>query len=146
MPTPAPSAPSTPTPTPTSTPEPIALGREVVRVARGYLGTPYRFAGGGPEAFDCSGLVHRAFAKIGVRVPRTSAQLARTGRSVAPDAMQPGDLVLFANSRGNVDHVGIFSGRGRFVHASSSRGVVEDALDAAWFRARFVGARRVLQP
>lgn len=125
---------------------PQQLGPEIVRVARGYLGAPYRFAARGPEAFDCSGLVQRSYAAVGVRVPRTSAQLARVGRAVSPDALQPGDLVLFANTRGTIDHVGIFSGRGRFLHASSSRGVVEDALGSSWFRQRFAGARRILEP
>ena len=154
-PTPAPvEAPPPPSPT-ASAPAPVSppavaptatseVGREVVRVARGYLGAPYRFAGRGPASFDCSGLVQRSFEAVGVRVPRTSAEQARFGRAVRPDAMRPGDLVLFADARGAINHVGIFSGRGRFVHASSSRGVVEDALDASWFRARFVGARRVV--
>jgi cell wall-associated NlpC family hydrolase len=136
----------TPVPAPPQEPaEVFEIGRDVVRIARGYLGAPYRLAGRGPDAFDCSGLVQRSFAAIGVRLPRTSGELARTGRPVAPAEMRPGDLVLFANNgRGRVDHVGIFSGRGRFVHASSSRGVVEDALGDTWFRDRFVGARRVL--
>lgn len=114
-------------------------------MARGFLGAPYRFAGRGPESFDCSGLVQRSFEAVGVRVPRTSRELAKTGQPVSPAALQPGDLVLFADSRGAVNHVGIFSGRGRFVHASSSRGVVEDALGSEWFRARFVGARRLME-
>lgn len=122
----------------------VDLGREVVRIARGFLGAPYRLAARGPEAFDCSGLVQRSFAAVGVRLPRTSGELARAGRAVAPSELLPGDVVLFSNGRGVVDHVGIFSGRGRFVHASSSRGVVEDALGDAWFRDRFVGARRML--
>ena len=120
--------------------------REVVRVARTHLGTPYRLGGADASGFDCSGLVVHSYRRVGVRLPRTTAGLARAGVAVPRDALRPGDLVLFAGGGAEVSHVGIWVGRDRFVHASSSRGVVEDALSTRWFRDRYVGGRRVLRP
>lgn len=111
--------------------------------ARARIGSPYQWGGTGADGFDCSGLVQVAFAKAGVRLPRTTGDQARRGQLIARDAIQPGDLIFFGSGARSIDHVGIAAGGGRFVHASSSRGVVEDSLDTAYFRRHYVFARRV---
>lgn len=118
-------------------------GSSIVATARAQIGTPYRYGGGDANGFDCSGLVHNVFRRHGVRLPRRSVDQYRRGALIPPDDLRPGDLVFFAGSGGTINHVGIWSGHGRFVHASRSRGVVEDSADSAWFRRRFVGGRRV---
>ncbi len=116
----------------------------VVEAARARLGRPYRFGGQGPGGYDCSGLVQQVYREVGISLPRTAARQARVGRVLHPAEFQPGDLVLFGQN-GHVDHIGIWIGGGRFVHASSRRGVVIDSLDTAWFRQRLLGGRRVLE-
>lgn len=111
--------------------------------ARARIGSPYQWGGTGSGGFDCSGLVQVAFSRAGVQLPRTTRDQARRGRMVERDAIRPGDLVFFGNSPSSISHVGIASGKGSFVHASSSRGVVEDSLDQDYFSRRYVYARRV---
>ena len=63
---------------------------------------------------------------------------------IAPDAIRPGDLVFFGSSPNSINHVGIASGRDRMVHASTSRGVVEESFrENDYFRKRYLFARRV---
>lgn len=111
--------------------------------ARALLGIDYRYGGHDTRGFDCSGLVHHVFARLGVEMPRHSGDQYHEGRPIPPDDLRPGDLVFFANSSGSINHVGIWTGDDRFVHASRSRGVVEDSSNSTWFRRRFVGGRRV---
>jgi cell wall-associated NlpC family hydrolase len=111
--------------------------------ARARIGSPYQWGGTGANGFDCSGLVQVAFARMGVNLPRTTHDQAQRGQMVRRDSIQPGDLVFFGDSANSINHVGIATGAGGFVHASSSRGVVEDSLDQSYFRDRYVIARRV---
>jgi cell wall-associated NlpC family hydrolase len=119
------------------------MGKSVIETARKYLGYDYRYGGTGDGGFDCSGLVATVFARHGLHLPRSSDQQYRWGRPVARKELREGDLVFFADSQGNVDHVGIWSGHGHFIHASTSRGVVEDSASTSWFHDHFVGGRRV---
>ncbi len=141
-----------PPPAPTVSPSPEApraadppppLGKSVIDTAREYLGYDYRFGGTGDGGFDCSGLVATVFGRHGLQLPRNSAEQYLWGLPVSRTQLRAGDLVFFANPDGQVNHVGIWSGDGQFIHASSSRGVVEDSSASRWFRDHFVGGRRV---
>lgn len=107
------------------------------------IGAPYQWGGTGADGFDCSGLVQVAYSRMGVRLPRTARDQARRGQMVERSNLRPGDLVFFGDSASSINHVGIAAGGDRFVHASTSRGVVEDSLDEDYFRRRYVYARRV---
>jgi len=114
---------------------------EVVLTALGHLDTPYRYGGTDANGLDCSALVQRAYREAGQSVPRTTRLQARaaTRRSGSPT---PGDVVFFALNGNEIDHVGVYIGDGRFVHAPSSRGQVRiERLDNPYWepRTRFAG-------
>ncbi|MCP5327047.1 MAG: C40 family peptidase [Steroidobacteraceae bacterium] len=124
-------------------------GAQVLGLAAGLVGIPYRFGGRSPlEGFDCSGLVWHVHQTAGLAVPRTARDQYGAARPVARSALQPGDLVFFSsNRRGSVDHVGIYAGDGRFLHAPrSGRPVGYERLDTDWFATHFVGAGRLWDP
>jgi cell wall-associated NlpC family hydrolase len=120
-------------------------GYALAGTALGLRGTPYRNGGADPSiGFDCSGLVRYVFEQHGVSVPRSVGDLFRSGRSIEPTALQPGDLVFFDTKGAGASHVGILIGRDEFVHAPSTNGVVRvERIGGGYWGARFVGARRI---
>ena len=133
----------------TGAPVPLDLrADDVLMQAMGLIGTPYRFGGTTPErGFDCSGFTSYVFREsVEVALPRTAQdQFNRAGSAVAKDALVAGDLVFFRQSRGRVDHVGIYVGEGRFVHAPSRGGRVRiDALSSPHWTRSYMGAKRLL--
>jgi len=121
----------------------IALtGDYVAFEAMQYVGVPYRYGGMSFEGMDCSGLVNTVYSRFGVSLPRRSRDIAKAGIEVHPDSMLPGDILAFSSKPGGpVNHVGIYVGKGKFVHASSSRGVVVDSLNDYYLK-RLVTVRR----
>lgn len=114
-----------------------------MRVASTLIGTPYRYGGEDPSGFDCSGLVHYSFNRLGLKVPRTAAAQRKAASRVQRDELEPGDLVFFRTTRGPVDHVGIYAGEGRFIHSPRAGQVVSYAyLDDPYYRKHFVSAGR----
>jgi cell wall-associated NlpC family hydrolase len=121
-------------------------GNEVVDEAKKYLGVPYRNGGTTANGVDCSGLVVTVFKRFGVALPRTSDDQAKFGAKVDRSDLEPGDLVFFRTSGSTrISHVGIYSGAGQFIHASTrSKKVKFDRLDNKYFKKRYATARRVL--
>lgn len=128
---------------PVAVPAGRTLGHRIVDSAMGQLGMPYRYGGRGPDAFDCSGLVHFTHAAHGVTVPRTTNEQFDAARPVHIDQIAPGDLLFFRFEGPKVSHVAIYAGDGRFVHAPQSGRPVEVRPLDTWYRQRLVGAGRL---
>ena len=125
-----------------------ALERAVNRAVMSWLGTPYRW-GKAEERLgtDCSGFT-KMVAEHGflVELPRESRDQFEIGRRIRREELRPGDLVFFDTKRlGRVTHVGFYVGSGRFVHASSSRGVRYDQLASKYWAKKYRGARRIVE-
>ena len=117
-------------------------GMAVVRETCGYLNTPYKRGGTDRTGIDCAGLTWSVFKSLGLIIPRTSALQHAGGEPVSLDDALPGDL-LFFGSGGTVNHVGVYLGAERFVHASTSeRKVTVARFDTDYFRDSFIAAKR----
>ncbi|HTN67615.1 MAG TPA: C40 family peptidase [Burkholderiaceae bacterium] len=119
-------------------------GSEVVLYALGLIDTGYRFGGKNPEAgLDCSGMVAYIYREaLGITVSGSAADIAQRGRSIAREALRPGDLVFFNTLNRPFSHVGIYIGDGRFINAPSTNGRVRiDRLDNRYYAQRFEAAR-----
>ncbi|HEX3549344.1 MAG TPA: C40 family peptidase [Candidatus Elarobacter sp.] len=120
-----------------------AMASNLTRNAMRFLGVPYAFGGTSSGGFDCSGYVQHVFAMIGMHLPRTADAQYDAGRAFAGQP-QAGDLVFFHTYASGVSHVGIALGGGKFVHASSSHGVMVSSLHDSYWGARYLGAKRIV--
>jgi murein DD-endopeptidase len=101
-----------------SPPSPADQGAVIAAVAASLVGTPYHFGGADETGFDCSGLALYVHQRAGLAIPRTAAAQQRAARPVSLAELAPGDLVFFRiRTRRAIDHVGIYAGAGRFIHA-----------------------------
>jgi len=125
-----------------------ALAGDILMQAMGLVGIAYRFGGNSPATgFDCSGLIRYVFQRsVGMDLPRTAAEQARSGKAVTRDDLQTGDIVFF-NTRGFANsHSGIYLGKGKFIHApSSGKSISISDMNESYWTTRFNGARRVLR-
>ena len=117
----------------------------VLSKAMTLLGTPYRWGGESPDGgFDCSGQVGYVYRTVlNMDLPRVSRQMVNSGEAVERAKLAPGDLVFFG-LRGRVNHVGIYVGEGRFLHAPSrGKDVRVDSLATGYWSGRYLQGRRV---
>jgi cell wall-associated NlpC family hydrolase len=114
--------------------------------AKSLLGKPYRYGGRHPTTgFDCSGFVQYTHATVGVDLPRTTYQQLRATHPISKQQLRPGDLLFFRiNRKRFVSHVGIYLGKGKFIHAPSSGKRVSIAqLDSPYWKRVYSSAGRV---
>lgn len=122
---------------------------DMLAEAESYLGTPYRYGGTTRSGIDCSAFVLSVFgATMGMHLPRVAAAQAQEGERVAREDMRKGDLVFFSNG-GRISHVGIVhdvdeNGSVRFIHASTSRGVMISPLTDSYWGPKFRFAKRIV--
>jgi cell wall-associated NlpC family hydrolase len=123
---------------------PPNTGATMAALAVSLVGTPYQFGGADAAGFDCSGLALYVHARVGLAIPRTASEQQHAARPVPLAALVPGDLIFFRVHSRHVDHVGIYVGGGRFVHAPRAGGAVAyGALgEGGYYRARVAGAGR----
>lgn len=123
----------------------VLFEKKLKRVVASYLGVRYRYGGTSRRGMDCSGFVWRVFQDLGEKdFPRTSsAHLTKMGKPVFKKNAKPGDLIFFKN-RNKIDHVGIYMGNKKFVHASSSQGVTYTSVYSEYYKKRYYCIRRIL--
>ena len=127
----------------------------IVDLAKKYLGTPYSWGGGGKSGpskgfgrgantvgFDCSSFIQFLYAKYGVDIPRVTYDQVKVGQKIDRQNLQPGDAVFFAHG-GDVGHVGMYIGNGKFIHAPHTGDVIKiSSLDDSYYSQHFYGGRR----
>lgn len=120
------------------------MGGIAARTAERFVGIPYRWGGNNVvEGMDCSGFVRAVYNLCGINIPRTSGEQFQTGQAIEKADLKDGDLVFFGDSTSRINHVGIFVGDGRFVHAPRRGDDIKvSRVDEVYFEKRFVGARR----
>jgi len=123
------------------------MGAIAARTAERFVGIPYRWGGENVvDGMDCSGFVRAVYNLCGLSIPRTSRDQFKAGESVAKEELQDGDLVFFGSSEESINHVGIYVGNGRFVHAPRRGEEIRvTSVDESYFEKRFVGGRRYFQ-
>jgi len=123
---------------------PPDTGAAMAALAVSLVGTPYQFGGADAAGFDCSGLALYVHARMGIAIPRTAREQQQTAHPVGLAALAPGDLIFFRMRSRRVDHVGVYVGDGRFVHAPRAGGAVAygELGDSGYYRTRVAGAGR----
>ena len=122
----------------------------VMSSVKSYVGTPYKYGGMSRKGIDCSGLLHVSFNTGGISLPRTAKDQSKFGKNVSWNGLKRGDLVFFKFKQKGEKwwHSGVITvaekGKIRFIHASSSRGVVESNLLSDYYKKNVKGFRRVI--
>ena len=120
---------------------------KLVETAERFVGVPYRWGGSTPGGgFDCSGFTQAVYQLNGLNLPRSSKIQYQAGAPIKQSQLSRGDLVFFATSGGRtVSHVGIYTGRNRFIHAPGrGKRIRTDTFSNRYFKTRYVGARTYL--
>lgn len=130
-----------------NTARPLAPPAAEIRLAleqqyMSWAGTPYRLGGADRAGIDCSAFVREVFGDIyNVQLPRSTDEQVTLGKEIARQELKPSDLIFFKTGR-TQRHVGIYLGEGKFLHASTSRGVIISKLDNPYWKRNYWTARR----
>lgn len=122
----------------------------IIQTALKYSGVRYKYGGTTKKGMDCSGLLYVAFGENDIDLPRTSYHMAEEGRRIRLNEVEKGDLLFFRTSKRakRINHVGMVvaveNDEIKFVHASTSRGVIVSSLREGYWNSAFVKATRVL--
>lgn len=126
---------------------------DILKEAKTYIGTPYRFGGMSRRGIDCSAFVLSVFNEaIGIDLPRVASEQSREGERIdSMGDLRKGDLVFFSTRGGNrISHVGIVenvepNGDVKFIHASSSNGVTISTLNSGYWSLKYRFGKRIIQ-
>ena len=118
------------------------MTRNILKTAYSMLGVPYMFGGISPGGFDCSGFVCYVFGKAGISLPRMADSQYYALTHIPRGNLRTGDLVFFETYCPGPSHVGIYVGDGKFIHASSSKGISVAEVFTGYWGARYLGAGR----
>lgn len=132
-------------------PEPYKTGSNstatLFKAIDGWIGVPYRYGGTTKSGVDCSGLVMNVMLEAwGLHLKRSSIEMMNDIDPIHKDDLQPGDLVFFKIGGRQGYHVGIYTGQGRFVHSSTSRGVMMSGLDEPYYIRHYHASGRIKRP
>ena len=125
----------------------------ILAFSREYIGTPYRYGGTTPRGFDCSGFMSYVFERFGIKLPRRATHQYQSYSKVKRGDIMKGDLVFFSSRRRgkNIGHVGMVvddideNGDFRFIHSSTTRGVIISKSTEEYYANRYIGASRVIK-
>ncbi|MFZ4506231.1 MAG: NlpC/P60 family protein [Fimbriimonas sp.] len=122
-----------------------STGIDLLDKANSFRGVRYHYGSASRSSTDCSGFTSQVFRAKGVALPRTSGQQAKVGATVDRSSLKAGDLLFFRTGRARrINHVAIYMGQGKFIHASSGGGKVQvNSLKDSYYNKRFVTAKRV---
>lgn len=126
---------------------PVPTGADLVNTGKRFLGLRYLWAGVSSFGFDCSGFTSSIYRAHGITIPRDTGAQAKAGQEVAPEDLQEGDLLFFAQpgGTGSVHHVGMYIGDGKMVHAPNASTTVQIVDWNQWdSNDEFSGAQRFL--
>ncbi len=121
----------------------------IIQTALDYTGTRYKYGGTTKKGMDCSGLLYVAFRSNDVEIPRVSHEMADQGKRIKMSKVQKGDLLFFKTTRKGkrINHVGLVievqRGDVKFIHSTTSRGVIVSSLREGYWNYSFVKATRV---
>lgn len=126
-----------------------SINQKIIDDALEFLGVRYRTGGTNKRGVDCSGLVFTAYGNNDVKLPRTSIDMSRHGKKISKRNAEPGDLIFFkTNGRSQINHVGIIteinSDEIKFIHASTSRGVIVSSTAENYYNKAFAQINRVI--
>lgn len=128
----------------------VRVAEKIVKHAKGFEGTRYKFGGTTKKGMDCSGLVYVSFLEEGLSLPRTSRAMSLQGKRLYLKEVSTGDLLFFETNKNKkvINHVGLVVQADRdniyFIHSSTSRGVIISSLSETYWKDNFVMARRVI--
>jgi len=120
----------------------------LVKVAKSFMGAPYKYGGNTLRGLDCSAYVKKIYEIFDVELPRSAREQYKVGNKISREELSVGDLVFFKTRRyaKYPTHVGIFIGDGNFIHASSGKsrlGVKIDTLSSGYYSGAYIGATRI---
>lgn len=122
-------------------PQQSNASQKVLNAYRHWAGTRYRLGGTTKAGIDCSAFVKATMSSaFNIDLPRSTAEQRHIGRAIAKSELRPGDLVFFRNN----NHVGVYVGGGKFVHAGSSTGVTIASLSDKYWARTYTQSRRVM--
>ena len=111
-----------------------------------WIGTRYKYGGDTKKGTDCSGMTKSIYWKVYRKnLSRSSKQLYKDSRKISMNKAEPGDLVFFATTKKKKEptHVGIYLKNNKFIHASTSRGVIVSDLDEPYYKKAFLNIRKI---
>ncbi|RZK12416.1 MAG: NlpC/P60 family protein [Flavobacterium sp.] len=123
---------------------------QMINNAMQFLGVRYRGGGTTTAGMDCSGMVTAVFDIFDLKLPRSSHEMANVGEKIDEKDAKKGDLIFFKTSSRGISHVGIISeitddNEIKFIHSSTSQGVVISSMNEAYYKRTFVQINRVLK-
>lgn len=120
------------------------VGANILKTAKSQLGKKYCFGGISPKTgFDCSGLAWWSHKRNNINIPRMSSDQYRSGKKVSRNNLMPGDLLYFETYKKGASHVGVYDGKGGFIHSPNSKKRVQrTSLNNSYYKKRYLGARR----
>jgi cell wall-associated NlpC family hydrolase len=126
------------------------IAQSIINNAIDFNGTSYKYGGTTNKGMDCSGLIYVSFKKEAIALPRVSRDMAKQGQQITLQNANKGDLLFFKTSKNSKDinHVGLIvnseNGNIKFIHATTSNGVITSSLSEPYWKLTFIEVRRIL--